>query len=109
MLGAYQADMLKKTAFIFGLLASLILTLMQISGLASLNDFTEAYQKFGMGLPAYMEFFWILPVLCVAAAVWAIKRPSGRRVALVLSMSLLGFAAIFVALYMPIVKLAAVV
>jgi glucan phosphoethanolaminetransferase (alkaline phosphatase superfamily) len=115
-LEAHQADMLKKIAFVLGLLASSILTLMQIVGLAFQNYFFRIYQDFGAELPAYTAFFfntwllwWMLPVLCVTAVVWAIRRPSGGRAVLALSLSLLGFAAIFVALYRPIFRCCCVV
>jgi hypothetical protein len=113
---AHQADMLKKIAFVLGLLASSILTLMQIAGLAFQNHFFRIYQDFGAELPSYSGFFfntwalwWILPVLCATAVVWAIRRPSGYRAALALFVSLLGFFAIFVALYRPIFRCCCVV
>jgi membrane glycosyltransferase len=111
-----SASSILKAAFVFGLLASSILALAQIVGLASLNSFTKVYQDFGAEPDAYTAFFintwllwWMLPVLCATAVVWAIRRPSGGRAVLALSLSLLGVVAIFVALYRPIFKCACIV
>lgn len=81
------ALMLKKTAFVLGLLASSILALMQIVILLS---------------PVWREsvaFFWVswmVPVLCATAMFRAIRRPSGYRAAFALSVSLLGFYSMLV-------------
>lgn len=83
------ALMLKKTAFVLGLLASSILALMQIVILLS-----PVWREW-----EWIAFFWVswmIPVLCATAMFRAIRRPSGYRAAFALSVSLLGFYSMLV-------------